>query len=94
MWVRFVLVPGLTDAPDIASGIAAFAASLGNVERVEVLPFHQLGKFKWERLGLEYTLARRSGTHAAGCGAGMSNLPCRRPESILTIVAIRFSAAR
>ena len=57
VWVRFVLVPGLTDAPDIASGIAAFAASLGNVERVEVLPFHQLGKFKWERLGLEYTLS-------------------------------------
>jgi pyruvate formate lyase activating enzyme len=56
VWVRFVLVPGLTDVPEIAHEIAAFAASLGNVERVEVLPFHQLGKFKWERLGLEYSL--------------------------------------
>jgi pyruvate formate lyase activating enzyme len=56
IWVRFVLVPGLTDAPEILTGIAQFAASLGNVQRVEVLPFHQLGKFKWERLGLEYTL--------------------------------------
>jgi pyruvate formate lyase activating enzyme len=56
IWVRFVLVPGLTDdLADIAS-IATFAASLGNVERVEVLPFHQMGRFKWKRLGLEYTL--------------------------------------
>ncbi len=56
IWIRFVLVPGLTDSPDIHSGIAQFAAALGNVQRVEVLPFHQMGKFKWERLGLEYTL--------------------------------------
>ena len=56
IWVRFVLVPGLTDAPDNLAGIAEFAAGLGNVERVEVLPFHQLGKFKWERLGLDYAL--------------------------------------
>ena len=57
IWIRFVLVPGLTDAPDNLAGIAEFAASLGNVQRVEVLPFHQLGKFKWERLGLNYTLS-------------------------------------
>ncbi len=56
IWVRFVLVPGLTDDEDELKGMAKFAASLGNVQRVEVLPFHQLGKFKWERLGLEYTL--------------------------------------
>lgn len=56
MWVRFVLVPGVTDDPDILEGIAGFAAGLGNVERVEVLPFHQMGRFKWEKLGLDYTL--------------------------------------
>jgi pyruvate formate lyase activating enzyme len=57
VWIRFVLVPGLTDdAGDMAQS-AAFAASLGNVQRVEVLPFHQMGKFKWERLGRDYTLA-------------------------------------
>jgi pyruvate formate lyase activating enzyme len=56
MWIRFVLVPGLTDDAAVISGIAEFAASLGTVQRVEVLPFHQLGKFKWERLGLDYTL--------------------------------------
>jgi pyruvate formate lyase activating enzyme len=56
VWVRFVLVPGLTDSKDIVGPIAQFAASLGNVERVEVLPFHQMGRFKWQRLGLDYTL--------------------------------------
>jgi pyruvate-formate lyase-activating enzyme len=49
MWVRFVLVPGLTDDPDDIREIARFAAGLGNVERVDVLPFHQMGRYKWER---------------------------------------------
>jgi pyruvate formate lyase activating enzyme len=57
IWVRFVLVPNLTDDPEDIAGIARFAAELGNVERVEVLPFHQMGKYKWERLGMRYTLA-------------------------------------
>lgn len=56
VWIRFVLVPGLTDDPAILEGIAGFAAGLGNVQRVEVLPFHQMGRFKWERLGLAYSL--------------------------------------
>jgi pyruvate formate lyase activating enzyme len=56
MWVRFVLVPDLTDdAGDIAN-IARFAAGLGNVERVDVLPFHQMGRYKWEKLKLDYAL--------------------------------------
>jgi pyruvate formate lyase activating enzyme len=54
--VRFVLVPGLTDDPSDIDSIANFAAGLGNVERVEVLPFHQMGRYKWEKLGLHYTL--------------------------------------
>jgi len=58
MWVRFVLVPGLTDDEDDMKQIGQFAASLGTVERLEVLPFHQLGKFKWERLGIDYTLEK------------------------------------
>jgi pyruvate formate lyase activating enzyme len=56
IWVRFVLVPGLTDDPDDISKIADFAAGLGNVQRVDVLPFHQLGKFKWKELGIPYDL--------------------------------------
>jgi pyruvate formate lyase activating enzyme len=56
IWVRFVLVPGWTDDLAEVEKIAAFAASLGNVERVDVLPFHQMGRFKWEKLKLEYQL--------------------------------------
>jgi pyruvate formate lyase activating enzyme len=56
IWIRFVLVPGLTDDLDDLAKTAEFAAGLGNVERVEVLPFHQMGRFKWERLGLDYKL--------------------------------------
>lgn len=57
MWIRFVLVPGLTDKPETIASIGEFAASLGNVERLEVLPFHQMGRFKWSELGLDYKLA-------------------------------------
>src|SRR5436190_14295052 len=56
IWIRFVLVPGLTDDPEDISKIAGFAAGLGNVERVDVLPFHQMGRFKWKNLGIEYKL--------------------------------------
>jgi len=55
-WIRYVLLPGYTDSPEIINGVAEFAASLGNVERVDVLPFHQLGKFKWEKLNMTYEL--------------------------------------
>jgi len=56
VWVRYVLVPGLTDDPLEITQIAKFAANLGNVDRVEVLPFHQMGKYKWKSLKLDYTL--------------------------------------
>ena len=56
VWVRYVLVPGWTDGPAEVEGVARFAAGLGNVERVDVLPFHQMGRFKWKELGLEYRL--------------------------------------
>ena len=56
VWVRFVLVPGFTDHPEDVAQIARFAGSLGNVERVDVLPFHQMGRFKWKELRLDYKL--------------------------------------
>jgi pyruvate formate lyase activating enzyme len=56
VWLRFVLVPGLTDDLEDIGKIAEFAAGLGNVERVDVLPFHQMGKYKWKQLGMDYTL--------------------------------------
>jgi pyruvate formate lyase activating enzyme len=57
VWVRFTLVPGLTDQPANVASVAKFVAPMRNVEWVEVLPFHQLGAFKWKALGLEYPLA-------------------------------------
>jgi pyruvate formate lyase activating enzyme len=56
MWLRYVLVPGLTDIREEMEALASFGASLGVVERVEILPFHQLGEYKWHRLGLTYEL--------------------------------------
>lgn len=55
-WIRFVIVPGWTDDMEEVARMADFAASLGIVQRVDVLPFHQLGRFKWEQLGMDYQL--------------------------------------
>ena len=57
VWVRHVLVPGFTEDPGEIDNIAAFAARLGNVERVEVLPFHRLAAPKYEKLGIPMRLA-------------------------------------
>jgi len=56
VWLRYVLVPGLTDDAEGVANVARYVASLGNIERVDVLPFHQMGRFKWETLGLDYHL--------------------------------------
>jgi pyruvate formate lyase activating enzyme len=56
MWIRYVLVPGLTDGHDNVEKVADFCAGLKSVERVEILRFHQMGKDKWRKLGLEYPL--------------------------------------
>jgi pyruvate formate lyase activating enzyme len=57
IWVRFVLVPGLTDDPADVEAVAAIAAAVPTVERVEVLPFHRLGERKYAALGLPFPLA-------------------------------------
>jgi pyruvate formate lyase activating enzyme len=57
IWVRFVLVPGLTDDPANVDAVAAIAAGVPTVERVEVLPFHRLGAAKYAALGLPFPLA-------------------------------------
>ncbi len=57
VWMRRVLVPGVTDGEDDLRKTGAFIATLANVKKVEVLPYHALGVHKWEALGLSYTLA-------------------------------------
>jgi pyruvate formate lyase activating enzyme len=54
VWVRFTLVPGLTDDPANVDAVARFVAPMKNVEWVEVQPFHQLGEFKWKAIHLDY----------------------------------------
>jgi pyruvate formate lyase activating enzyme len=56
VWLRYVLVPSITDNPSDIEALARYAAKLGNVERVDVLPFHQLGKHKWKELQINYVL--------------------------------------
>jgi pyruvate formate lyase activating enzyme len=56
VWIRFVIVPGWTDHMEEVDRMAQFAASLGNVQRVDVLPFHQMGRFKWEKLRMDYKM--------------------------------------
>jgi pyruvate formate lyase activating enzyme len=56
VWIRHVLVPGITMSEHFLRQTGEFIRTLGNVERVEVLPYHQLGVYKWENLGLAYPL--------------------------------------
>jgi len=56
MWIRQVLVPGITDDEEDLADLKTFIDSLSSVQKVEILPYHDLGKFKWENLNLEYPL--------------------------------------
>ena len=50
------MIPGITDNKEDLLKLKEFISSLNNVEKVELLPYHDLGKFKWQQLGLEYPL--------------------------------------
>jgi pyruvate formate lyase activating enzyme len=63
--VRFVLVPGLTDAPANVAAAADHIVAFGGAERVEVLPFHQMGRYKWRELGIRYHLENTEPPSAA-----------------------------
>lgn len=56
IWIRQVLVPGYTDKKEDLIKLKEFIGSLNTVDKVEILPYHNMGKFKWEKLGLEYPL--------------------------------------
>lgn len=57
MWLRYVLVPGWTDQEEYLHEWAKYFADYKTIERVEIIPFHQMGKHKWELLNMEYALA-------------------------------------
>lgn len=56
VWIRHVLVPGINDDDESLHKLRSFIDTLSNVERVEVLPYHDLGVYKWEQLGIPYKL--------------------------------------
>jgi pyruvate formate lyase activating enzyme len=56
VWIRHVLVPTVTDDPEDLHRLAAFIHTLNNVEKIEILPYHKLGVYKWKALGLPYPL--------------------------------------
>ena len=56
MWIRQVIVPGYTDNKEDLLKLKDFIGSLKTVEKVELLPYHNIGEFKWKKLGLKYPL--------------------------------------
>jgi len=56
VWIRHVLVPGITDDLENLEKLGQFVSSLNNVERFELLPYHTLGVHKWENMGIDYEL--------------------------------------
>ena len=74
MWIRHVLVPGLTDSEESLKKTKELVDSLKTVEKVEILPYHSLGKSKWEKLGVDYP-RQEAGGPAEGEG--------ERAESVL-----------
>ena len=56
MWIRFVLVPNLTDNLSDIDKMADYLSSFKFIERVDVLPFHKMGEYKWQNLGYSYSL--------------------------------------
>ena len=83
MWLRYVLVPGLMDDPDEMRRVASFGASLGVVERAEILPFHQMGRYKWKRLGIDYTLDTTEPPSEAAFDAAVAIFRRRGPARTL-----------
>jgi len=57
VWIRHVLVPGITDDEQQLKHLRQFIDTLENVKKVEVLPYHTLGTFKWQQLGIPYSLS-------------------------------------
>jgi len=56
VWIRYVLVPGYTDDEEDLKQTAEFISTLNNVQRIDVLPYHSMGEYKWEQLGEKYRL--------------------------------------
>ena len=56
MWLRYVLIPGITGTPELLHELGAYFKDYKTIEKIEIQPYHKLGVHKWEALGWEYEL--------------------------------------
>lgn len=56
VWIRYVLVPGLSDNEEYVKNLSIYLSQFSNIEKIEILPFHKMGEFKWKELGYDYEL--------------------------------------
>lgn len=57
VWIRHVLIPGITDKDEYLEELRDFLSTLSNIERIDVLPYHTMGIYKYEKLGIPYPLS-------------------------------------
>lgn len=74
-WIRYVIVPGYTDDDQSAHQLGQFTAAMDNIEKIELLPYHELGKHKWTAMGEKYPLE------------GVSPPPKETMERVKSIIA-------
>ena len=55
-WIRQVIIPGITDNPDDLKKLKGFLSTLKTVQKIDLIPYHSIGKYKWENLGFDYPL--------------------------------------
>mgnify|MGYP000030102730 FL=1 len=67
MWIRIVYIPGITDKGDSLDRYKKFISTLKSVEKIEILPYHEMGKYKWKELGLKYELENIKIPNDADC---------------------------
>ena len=56
MWLRYVLIPGLTNKPELLHAMGKYFRDFETIEKIEIQPYHKLGVHKWDALGWEYQL--------------------------------------
>ena len=56
VWIRHVLIPGITDKDEYLEELRDFLSTLSNIQRIDVLPYHTMGIYKYEKLGIPYPL--------------------------------------
>lgn len=66
VWIRHVVVPGITFQREELEALGRFLATLSNVEKLEVLPYHSMGKVKYDNLGIDYALKDTATAHQGG----------------------------